>query len=101
LSVGRSLTAARTARRRVRAIVTLGGQARFVRTKEKCEMTQDARQLWIAAAHAEDHGDTARAAALFREIIEAYPGSDEAIDAVFFLTSGQRRQEPAQKDAHY
>jgi hypothetical protein len=40
------------------------------------------------AAH--ERGAVDEASALFRKILELYPSSNEAIDAVFYLTSGHR-----------
>jgi hypothetical protein len=54
----------------------------------------DTFQLLRDANAAFDHGRVRRATALFRQIIELDPASDEAIDAVYFLSTGERR--PAQ-----
>jgi len=40
------------------------------------------------AAH--DRGAIDEASAAFRRLLELYPSSNEAIDAVFYLTSGHR-----------
>jgi hypothetical protein len=40
------------------------------------------------AAH--ERGAIDEASALFRKLLELYPRSNEAIDAVFYLTSGHR-----------
>ena len=42
------------------------------------------------AAH--ERGAIDEASALFRRLLELYPRSNEAIDAVFYLTSGHRHQ---------
>jgi hypothetical protein len=42
------------------------------------------------AAH--ERGAIDEASALFRRLLELYPRSNEAIDAVYYLTSGHRHQ---------
>jgi hypothetical protein len=42
------------------------------------------------AAH--ERGAIDEASALFRRLLELYPRSNEAIDAVFYLTSGHRHR---------
>jgi hypothetical protein len=43
------------------------------------------------AAH--ERGAIDEASALFRKLLELYPRSNEAIDAVFYLTSGHRHSQ--------
>jgi hypothetical protein len=59
-------------------------------------MTDDTAQgLCTAASAAHDRGDIGEATALFRKVLELHPYSNEAADAVYYLTSGHRR--PAQR----
>ena len=44
------------------------------------------------AAH--ERGAIDEASQLFRRLLELYPSSNEAIDAVFYLTSGHRHVAP-------
>jgi hypothetical protein len=47
--------------------------------------------LRTAANAAHERGNIAEASALFRKILELHPHSNEAADAVYYLTSGHRR----------
>lgn len=55
-------------------------------------MKQQAGELWSAALAAQQLGKTTRAKALFQKLVEQYPESFEAIDAMFLLAAGQRRE---------
>ena len=57
-------------------------------------MSEQASELWRAAIAAQERGDTARAEALFRTLLEKHPGSFEAIDAVFVLDASRGRADP-------
>jgi hypothetical protein len=50
------------------------------------------------AAH--ERGAIDEASTLFRKLLELYPRSNEAIDAVFYLTSGHRHSSPRVTSAH-
>jgi hypothetical protein len=50
------------------------------------------------AAH--ERGAIDEASALFRKLLELYPRSNEAIDAVFYLTSGHRHAGQRRGSAH-
>jgi hypothetical protein len=50
------------------------------------------------AAH--ERGAIDEASALFRKLLELYPRSNEAIDAVFYLTSGHRHAAQRRSSAH-
>jgi hypothetical protein len=50
------------------------------------------------AAH--ERGAVDEATELFRRLLELYPRSNEAIDAVFYLTSGHRHRTQRAKSAH-
>jgi hypothetical protein len=54
-------------------------------------MSDDSAQAMREAANAaHERGAIDEASALFRRLLELYPSSNEAIDAVFYLTSGHR-----------
>lgn len=46
-----------------------------------------AQYLREAASAAHQRGDTDAAAEIYREIVERFPGSPQAVDAVFYLSS--------------
>jgi hypothetical protein len=53
-------------------------------------MNDDAQLLRTAAEAAHGQGHTNLAAALFRQILELYPLSNEGQEAMYYLTSGRR-----------
>jgi hypothetical protein len=59
------------------------------------------RASWLVARDAADaaiaRGDAAEAKRLFRILLERYPAAPEALDAMCYMTSGQRR--PAKRVA--
>jgi hypothetical protein len=54
-------------------------------------MEKNAHELWVAATHAENHGDTFQATKLFRRVLELYPTTPQAADAAYYLTTGHRK----------
>ena len=59
--------------------------------------TSDPVTLRDAAEAAIACGDAAEAKRLFRILLERYPAAPEALDAMYYMTSGQRR--PAKRAA--
>jgi TolA-binding protein len=60
--------------------------------------SSDATTLRDAADAAITRGDAAEAKRLFRILLELYPAAPEALDAMYYMTSGQRR--PAKRIEH-
>jgi hypothetical protein len=64
-----------------------------IHKKEGRGMTDDSAQTIREAGNAaHERGAIDEASALFRRLLELYPRSNEAIDAVFYLTSGHRHR---------
>lgn len=64
-------------------------------------MNDDSAQAMREAGNwAHERGAIDEATALFRRLLELYPGSNEAIDAVFYLTSGHRHPPQRVESVH-
>jgi hypothetical protein len=62
--------------------------------------TMSVKELRDSASIAHRRGDTATAVALYEKILDLYPGTIEATEAVFYLSSiGKGPRRPAQRVA--
>jgi TolA-binding protein len=59
--------------------------------REESAVTDDVNELRMAAERAHEAGDVGAATVLYRRILQSYPLSTAAADAMYYLTSGHRR----------
>src|SRR5690606_36125412 len=62
-----------------------------LRVSRSAAMFDDAHELRTAALLEHERGDREQATALFRRILKLHPISDAATDALYYLTTGERR----------